>query len=59
MDAVVVHCTKLSSLNGLDSFNAVQQGGLRELDLDNRELAVALARFLPRSASTLTKLEAR
>ncbi len=58
MDAVD-SCKSLSSLNCLDCFNAVQQGGLRELDIDNKELAVALARYLPRSASTLTKLDAQ
>ena len=58
MDAVD-RCKSLSSLNCFDSFNEVQKGGLRELDMDNKELVVALARYLPRSASTLTKLDAR
>jgi hypothetical protein len=52
-------CKALTSLNTLDSYHAVLQGGLRELDLDNKELAVALGRYLPRSASTLTKLDAK
>ena len=55
----VAKCKALSSLNSLDSYHAVLQGGLRELDVDNKELAVAIGRHLPGSAWTLTKLDAK
>ena len=55
----VANCKLLCELNTLDRYHAVLQGGLRELDLDNKELAVALGRYLPLSAPTLTKLDAK
>jgi hypothetical protein len=55
----VTNCKALSSLNSLDSYHAVLQGGLRELDVNNKELAVALGRHLPLSSPTLTKLDAK
>ncbi len=58
MDALT-NCKALSSLNTLDSYHLVLQGGQRELDVDNKELAVALGRYLPLSAPTLTKLDAK
>jgi hypothetical protein len=57
--AEVANCKSLSSLNSLDSYHGVLQGGLRELDVDNKELAVALGRHLALSAPTLTKLDAK
>jgi hypothetical protein len=55
----VTNCTALTSLNTLDSYHAVLHGGMRELDVDNKELVVALGRYLPLSAATLTKLDAK
>jgi hypothetical protein len=58
MDAVTI-CQALSSVNTLDSYHAVLQGGMRELDVDKKELLVALGRYLPLSSSTLIKLDAQ
>jgi hypothetical protein len=51
--------TSLTSLNGYDRCHAVRMGGVAELHLTGTELGVAVARFLPRSADTLTLLELR
>ncbi len=51
--------TCLTSLNGCNKYAAIRAGRLRELNLDNTELGVWAARFLERSASTLTKLDIR
>ena len=52
--------TSLTSLNGCDQYAAIRQGGLTELRLHGeRELAVAVMRYLPRSGSTLTRLDVR
>ena len=52
--------TALTSLNGCDQYTAIRAGGLRELKLiPEWELGVWAARFLERSASTLTKLDVR
>ncbi len=51
--------TSLACLNGYDSYAAICAGGLVELQLAETELAVAVARYLPRSACTLTTLNLR
>ena len=52
--------TGLTSLNGCDRYAAIRAGGLRELTLEKEwELGVWAARFLERSASTLTTLDVR
>ncbi len=52
--------TSLTSLNGCDQYAAIRKGGLAELKLYAEwELAVAVARYLPRSGSTLTRLDVR
>ncbi len=52
--------TSLTSLNGCSLFGGIRAGGQRELLLEeNFELAVAVARYLPRSAETLTTLDMR
>ena len=52
--------TSLTSLNGCDQYSAIRKGGLAELTLyAESELAVAVARYLPRSGSTLTRLDLR
>ncbi len=49
----------LTSLNGCDKCRAIRAGGQTELKLAKTELGVWAARYLPRSASTLTKLNLR
>jgi hypothetical protein len=49
----------LTSLNGCDQYVAIRAGGLRELNLRDTELGVWAARFLERSASTLTSIDFR
>ncbi len=49
--------TSLTSLNGSDSYRAIQAGGQTDLRLDGTELGVWAARYLQRSASTLTWLD--
>ncbi len=51
--------TCLTSLNGCDKCRAIREGGLHELNLYGTELGVWAARYLPRSASTLTELDLR
>ncbi len=51
--------TSLKCFNGCGKYVAIQAGGLRELNLRGSELGVWAARFLERSASTLTKLNLR
>ncbi len=51
--------TSLTSLNGCDTCRAIQAGGQSELLLETTELGVWAARYLPRSASTLTRLDLR
>uniref|UniRef100_A0A7S0MZH7 Uncharacterized protein n=1 Tax=Cryptomonas curvata TaxID=233186 RepID=A0A7S0MZH7_9CRYP len=52
--------TSLTSLNGCGQYAAIRDGGLREVKLDKEwELGVWAARFLDRSASTLTTLDLR
>jgi hypothetical protein len=58
--AVVDRITSLTSLNGCDQYTAIRKGGLAELKLYAEwELAVAVVRYLPRSGSTLTRLDVR
>ncbi len=49
----------LTSLNGYDNYTAIRAGGRAELPLAETELGVVVARYLARSASTLTKLNLR
>ena len=49
----------LTSLNGCAEYTSIRAGGLKELSLNGTESAVAMARFLPRSADTLTSLDIR
>ena len=51
--------TSLTSLNGCDQYAAIRAGGLAEINLDSTGLEVWAARFLERSASTLTRLDLR
>ncbi len=51
--------TSLTSLNAYSHYAAIRAGGLAELQLAGTELAVAVARYLPRSADTLTALDLR
>ncbi len=51
--------TSLTSLNGCDKYTAIRKGGQQELDLRDTELGVWAAKYLFRSASTLTKLDLR
>uniref|UniRef100_A0A7S0QV44 Uncharacterized protein n=1 Tax=Cryptomonas curvata TaxID=233186 RepID=A0A7S0QV44_9CRYP len=48
--------TSLTSLNGCDKCRAICTGGQTEMRLEGTELGVWAARYLPLSASTLTKL---
>ncbi len=52
-------CTGLTTLNGYDKFQGILDGGLAEFYDGGHELALAVGRFLPRSASTLTTLDLR
>ena len=58
MDAVE-GITSLKSLNKFDGYAAIRTGGVKEADLHSKELGVAVARFLPRSAETLLELDLR
>ncbi len=49
----------LVSVNGCGQYAAVRAGGIRALRLGGTELGVWAARFLERSASTLTALDLR
>ena len=52
--------TAVTSLNGCPHYAAIRAGGQRELKLDGKwELVVAVARYLPRSAESLTMLDIR
>ena len=58
--AMVDFFTSLTSLNGCNQYAAIRKGGLAELTLYAEwELAVAVMRYLPRSGSTLTRLDVR
>ena len=59
MDAVEAGGLVLSSLNHYTGFGAARAGGATELLLAGKELGIAVARFLPSSASTLTVLNLR
>ena len=54
----------LDSINGVQKLGSLVVGGCSSIDLSNRELgdrelAVGISRFLPRSASTLVLLDLR
>ncbi len=51
--------TSLTSLNGCAAYAAIRSGGQRELALGGTEVALAVARYLPRSADSLTTLDLR
>ncbi len=51
--------TSLTSLNGCNQYTAIRAGGVKEMKLNGKELGVWTARFLERSASTLTSLDVR
>ncbi len=51
--------TGLTSLNGCGDYAAIRAGGLQKMALRGMELGVWAARFLERSARTLTKLDVR
>ncbi len=53
------HVTSLTSLNGCDQYASIRAGGLAEMNLGGKGLEVWAARFLERSASTLTRLDLR
>ena len=60
MDAVAA-ASGLESLNGVDGLEGLASGGCAAVDLSSRELgqrelAVGVARLLPRSAATVTVL---
>jgi hypothetical protein len=57
--AALEGCTRLTSLNGCSEYPGILAGGLKSLDMDNKELAVAVGPLLTRSASTLVALELR
>jgi hypothetical protein len=59
MDAVEAGGQKLAMLNHYAGFDAAQAGGIKDLVLSGKELGVALARYLPRSAGTLATLNLR
>ena len=51
--------TGLTRLNGCDQYTAIRAGGLRDLKLIKEwELGMWAVRFLERSESTLTRLDA-
>jgi hypothetical protein len=53
-------CSGLSSLNGCAAFGALLAGGCCVLDLSGtKEVSPAAVRWLPRSASTLVRLDFR
>ena len=49
----------ITSLNGCAFYPAIRMGGLKELDLDETELGIVVARYLPCSCSTLMRLDLR
>ncbi len=51
--------TTLTRLNGCDGYAAIRAGAQSELALGGTELAVAVARYLPRSGATLGRLDLR
>ena len=53
------HVTSLTSLNGCGQYAAIRTGGLAEINLSRTELWMWAARFLERSAATLTTLDIR
>ena len=54
---VLERLTGLTSLNGCKKFQQILAGSIVELDLEGTEIALAIGRFLPRSASTITSLD--
>ncbi len=56
---VLEGCTELESLNGYDGFKEIVAGGLTALSINSMDLALAVCRFLPRSAATLTSVDMR
>jgi hypothetical protein len=56
---VLEGCTQLESLNGYDGYKEIVAGGLTALSINGKDLALAVCRFLPRSAATLTSVDMR
>lgn len=56
---VLEKCTGLVSLNGYDKFREVVAGGVSEVYIEGMDLAIALHRFFPRSAATLSSIDLR
>jgi hypothetical protein len=52
-------CTLLTSLNDYSDYSRILVGGLENLDISGKELAVAIGPFLTRSVQTLTSLDMR
>ncbi len=52
-------CTRLASLNDCAVYPRILAGGLSSLEIDGREIAVAIGPLLARSAPTLRSIEAR
>jgi hypothetical protein len=59
MSDAIEAITSLTCLNGCDQYAAIRAGGVTEMRLGGTELGVWAARFLERSASTLTSLDIR
>jgi hypothetical protein len=51
--------TSLTSLNGCDQYAAIRVGGVSSMELEGTGLGVWAARFLDRSALSLTMLDIR
>ena len=51
--------TTLTSLNACPAYPAIRAGAQTDLALRGTELAVAVARYLPRSGATLGRLDLR
>ena len=52
-------CTRLESLNGYAGYKDIVAGGLAALCVSGKDLALAVCRYLPRSAATLTSVDFR
>jgi hypothetical protein len=50
-------CPDFLDLNGSDTYRSMRAGGLAKFSEEGHELGLAVGRFLPLSASTLTSLD--
>jgi hypothetical protein len=55
----LAQCTLLESLNGCSEYRRILAGGLANLDIAGKELALAVGPFLNRSVQMLTVLDMR